>query len=38
MIVILQIRVPESVDEDSQKLIEQFAEKNTEDLREGLSF
>jgi DnaJ-class molecular chaperone len=37
LIVQLQIKVPESVDESSRQLLEQFADKNPQHLREHLS-
>ena len=38
LIVVLQIHLPESIDEESKKLIEQFAEKNPIALRNDLMF
>ncbi|MAI71610.1 MAG: molecular chaperone DnaJ [Rhodopirellula sp.] len=38
LMVVLQIEVPEQPDEESQKLIEQFAARNSVTLREGLLF
>jgi DnaJ-class molecular chaperone len=38
LIVVLQIRLPESLDDDSRKLIEQFAEKNADSVRSELMF
>ena len=38
LIIIVQINVPEVVDEESQKWIEQFVDHNPQDVRAGLSF
>lgn len=38
LIVILQIELPESIDDESKALIEQFADKNPMSVREGLNF
>ena len=38
MIVVLQIQLPQSIDEESQKLIQQFDEKNPLSLRGDLRF
>jgi DnaJ-class molecular chaperone len=38
LIVILEIELPESIDDESKELLEQFSEKNPMSLREGLSF
>jgi DnaJ-class molecular chaperone len=38
LIVTLQMRVPETIDEESEKLIEQFAERNPQALRNDLAF
>ncbi len=38
LIVVLQIELPESIDEESIQLIEQFAERNPMSLRDRLSF
>ncbi len=38
LIVILQIELPKSMDDESKKLIEQFAEQNPMSVRDNLSF
>lgn len=38
LIVQLQIKVPETIDEESGKLLEAFAEKNPQSLRDDLAF
>ena len=38
LIVILQIELPESIDEESKKLIEEFAKQNPMSVRDDLSF
>ncbi|QDT06059.1 Chaperone protein DnaJ [Rubripirellula lacrimiformis] len=38
LFVVVQIEVPESIDDESKKLIEEFAERNPMVLREDLSF
>lgn len=38
LMVILQVELPESIDDESKSLIEQFQEKNPVDVREGLMF
>jgi len=37
LIVTLQIKVPESLDDQSKELLRQFAEKNPQSLRHDLS-
>ena len=38
LFVVLQIEVPKEADEESKKLIEEFATRNSATLREGLRF
>ena len=38
LIVVLQIQLPESIDEESKKIIEQFTEKNPVSVRNDLKF
>jgi DnaJ-class molecular chaperone len=38
LIVIVQVRVPEKIDEDSKKLIQKFADQNQQDVRAGIAF
>jgi DnaJ-class molecular chaperone len=38
LIVTVQIKVPESLDDESKALLQQFAEKNPQSLRHDLSF
>ncbi|QDV42618.1 Chaperone protein DnaJ [Stieleria neptunia] len=38
LIVQLQVRLPESIDEESKELLRQFADKNPQSLRDDLSF
>ncbi|TWT53897.1 Chaperone protein DnaJ [Rubripirellula amarantea] len=38
LIVIVQVNVPETIDDESKKLIEQFADKNPQALRGNLTF
>ena len=38
LMVVLQIQLPKSIDDESKTLIEQFTEKNPMSVRQGLSF
>ena len=38
LIVVLQIQLPESIDDESKRLIEQFSDRNPMSVRDGLTF
>ena len=38
LIVLIQIKVPKSIDDESRELLQQFADKNPQSLREDLAF